>query len=151
MNSKSASPAVEPVSHPAPPPTPIRQQPSPCVLAFALVFSLAVFAVPSPQAQTYKEKILYPFTGTSDGGMTYAGLISDAKGNLYGTTPIGGKSTACGGSSCGNVFRVTKSGHLTNIYSFEGPPDGAVPLAGLISDAQGNLYGTTRMTTIITI
>lgn len=143
MNSKTASPSLDLASNPAPQPKPISQQPSPYALAFALVLSLTVFAVPSLHAQTYKEKILYTFTGTSDGGMTYAGLISDAKGNLYTTTPIGGKSTGCGGSSCGNVFRLTKGGQWTSLYSFEGPPDGAVPLAGLISDAQGNFYGTT--------
>jgi len=121
----------------------IKQPWSAHPLAFAVVLTLAAVTTPSIEAQTYKEKTLYTFSGTSDGGMTYAGLISDAKGNLYGTTPIGGMSNGCRGSSCGNVFRVTQSGHETNIYSFAGPPDGAVPLAGVISDAQGNLYGTT--------
>src|SRR5271165_1432929 len=29
------------------------------------------------------------------------------------------------------------------LYSFQGSPDGALPYAGLVFDAQGNLYGTT--------
>lgn len=107
------------------------------------VLSLTILGALSAQSQTYKEKILYTFTDTSDGGMLYAGLISDARGNLYGTTPIGGTATSCNGSSCGNVFRVTKAGKENNIYSFKDTPDGAMPLAGLIPDAQGNLYGTT--------
>jgi uncharacterized repeat protein (TIGR03803 family) len=32
---------------------------------------------------------------------------------------------------------------LTTIYSFKGPPDGGIPIAGLVRDAFGNLYGTT--------
>jgi uncharacterized repeat protein (TIGR03803 family) len=30
------------------------------------------------------------------------------------------------------------------LWSFQGPPDGANPMAGLVVDAQGNLYGTTE-------
>jgi len=121
----------------------IAQQWSTRALAIASVLALCAFATLSAQAQTYKEKILYTFTDTSDGGMLFAGLISDAKGNLYGTTPIGGTATGCNGSSCGNLFRVSKAGKENNIHSFKGTPDGAIPLAGLISDARGNLYGTT--------
>src|SRR5215813_4578815 len=29
------------------------------------------------------------------------------------------------------------------VYGFSGPPDGAIPTAGLVIDAAGNLYGTT--------
>jgi hypothetical protein len=29
------------------------------------------------------------------------------------------------------------------VYSFQGPPDGILPQAGLVADAAGNLYGTT--------
>lgn len=46
------------------------------------------------------EKILYAFTGGSDGGGPFSGLIADASGNLYGTTFTGGTSSA------GTVFKV---------------------------------------------
>jgi uncharacterized repeat protein (TIGR03803 family) len=120
----------------------IRPQSCACVLAFAL--TLAVFAAPSAQGQNYKEKVLYQFSSTTDGGTPYAGLISDAKGNLYGTATVGGKSTGCGGSSCGVVFRVTKAGKESVLWSFAGPKkDGATPYGGLLPDSAGNFYGTT--------
>ena len=87
--------------------------------------------------------ILYAFTG-ADGANPYAGLIFDAAGNLYGTTYLGG-STACP-YGCGVVFKLKPNpdGTWTEsvLHSFTGP-DGAAPLAGLIFDAAGNLYGTT--------
>jgi len=96
-------------------------------------------ATPSAQAQTFK--VLYAFSGGSDGGWSYGDLVPDRKGNLYGTTGYGG-STACP-EGCGVVFKVDKSGKETVLYSFTGPPgDGANPLGGL-GYTGGNLYGTT--------
>jgi hypothetical protein len=37
------------------------------------------------------ERVLYRFTGGSDGANPVAGLIADASGNLYGTTEFGGR------------------------------------------------------------
>jgi uncharacterized repeat protein (TIGR03803 family) len=87
-----------------------------------------------------KETVLYSFTGGADGANPQAGLIQDDRGNLYGTTYQGG---SCGGSGCGVVFRLSKTGKETVLYSFTGGPDGAYPEAGLIQDPRGNLYGTT--------
>lgn len=74
-----------------------------------------------------------------------AGLIVDAKGNLYGTTASGGPF--CSGSiSCGAVFELLpKSGSWTEkvIHGFMGGRDGDGPGAALTFDAAGNLYGTT--------
>ena len=87
-------------------------------------------------AQT--EKVLHSFTGTPDGALPYAGLVLNAKGNMYGTTSQGGKN------GFGTVFKVTPSGKETVLYSFEGPPnDGAEPWGGVVLDAKGNMYGTT--------
>lgn len=83
------------------------------------------------------ETVLYSFTGDTDGANPYAGLVMDTKGNLYGTTLNGGVSGA------GTVFKVTKAGKETVLYSFKGSPDGASPFAGLIRDVKGSLYGTT--------
>jgi uncharacterized repeat protein (TIGR03803 family) len=88
------------------------------------------------------ETILYQFTGGTDGGTPYAGLVRDAAGNLYGTTLVGGDSAGCGGAGCGVVFKVTPAGQESVLYAFTGP-DGASPSAGLVQDPAGNLYGTT--------
>ena len=42
------------------------------------------------------------------------------------------------------MFQLTPSGNLTLLHSFTGGSDGALPFAGLIADAAGNLYGTTN-------
>ena len=93
------------------------------------------------------ERVLYNFNGTDGDGPN--GLIFDAAGNLYGTTAAGGGSGCNGG--CGTVFELTPglNGQWaeTVLYSFcaaSNCTDGAVPLAGLIFDAAGNLYGTTE-------
>jgi uncharacterized repeat protein (TIGR03803 family) len=88
---------------------------------------------------TGKKTVLYSFTGSNDGGEPFAGLVLDAKGNLYGTTPQGGSSLA------GTVFRVDPTGKETVLYNFTGSNDGGPPQAGVIRDSHGNLYGTTYL------
>ena len=79
--------------------------------------------------------VLGSFT-TATGGYPYAGLVMDGTGNLYGTTYGGGAS------SYGTVFEWVKStGTIHALASFNGA-NGANPLAGLIIDGAGNLYGT---------
>ena len=91
---------------------------------------------------SYSEQVLYSFTGTSgDGAYPYGGLVRDSAGNLYGTTEQGG----IGGQ--GTVFElVNSSGSYTEqvLYSFaDNGSDGYDPIAGLVWDSAGNLYGTT--------
>jgi uncharacterized repeat protein (TIGR03803 family) len=96
-----------------------------------------------------KETVLYTFCSVqncADGAQPYAGLVFDKEGNLYGTTSAGG--SGCSYQYCGHgtVFRVTPSGKETVLYSFcsqSACTDGAIPWAGVIFDAKGNLYGTT--------
>jgi len=79
-------------------------------------------------------------SGCPDGRNPAAGLIQATDGNLYGTTAYGGNC----GSDCGDgtVFRITPSGKLTTLYSFDGP-SGSNPSAVLVQDTNGTLYGTT--------
>jgi uncharacterized repeat protein (TIGR03803 family) len=90
-----------------------------------------------------KEAVLYTFTGGVDGGNPYAGLVQDAKGILYGTTLTGGDLSCNPPYGCGTVFKVTKTGKETVLDTFTGGADGGYPYAGLVQDAEGNLYGTT--------
>jgi uncharacterized repeat protein (TIGR03803 family) len=88
---------------------------------------------------TGKETVLHTFTGyPHDGDSPFAGLVLDAEGNLYGTTEGGGAYRD------GVVFKVDRAGNETVLYNFVGTPDGASPYGGLVLDAAGNLYGTTR-------
>ncbi len=87
------------------------------------------------------ETVLHSFSGGSDGSVPNGGLIADSSGNLYGTTEEGG--TGCLGNGCGTVFKLSPDGTETALYTFTGGSDGANPLAGLIADSSGNLYGTT--------
>ena len=106
-------------------------------LALAIVLVPAVLVTEPAEAQTFK--VLHTFRGRAQGGEAYAGLIRDAKGNLYGTTYLGGSKCYEG---CGVVFKVGTTGKETVLYNFGLGRDGGGPYGTLVSDAAGNLYGT---------
>ena len=83
-------------------------------------------------------KTLHAFGGSGDGAYTHAGLVMDPSGTLYGTTIAGGTSNQ------GTVFKIAPDGKESVVYSFAGGSDGIGPLASLILDRAGNLYGTTE-------
>jgi uncharacterized repeat protein (TIGR03803 family) len=91
------------------------------------------------------EQTLHSFTGSPSGARPLASLVLDPAGNLYGTTYFGG-DVSCGGSfGCGTVFELRAgTGRPRVLHSFGGnTADGFNPVAGLVRDAVGNLYGTT--------
>ncbi|MGD0192852.1 MAG: choice-of-anchor tandem repeat GloVer-containing protein [Rhizomicrobium sp.] len=71
-----------------------------------------------------------------DGSLPAGGLVMDKKGNLYGTTSGGGAN------GYGTIFKYESNGTLKVLYSFRDGNDGGYPLADLISDPKGNLYGS---------
>ena len=99
----------------------------------------AIFELTRSTDGTWAYSVLHGFDG-ADGLVPYqAGLILDAAGNLYGTTALGG--------GAGVAFELTPNpdGTWTEavLHSFTGGADGAFPIASLVFDASGNLYGTT--------
>lgn len=80
--------------------------------------------------------ILHSFQGRESN--PEAPLTSDERGNLYGTTYSGG------GSDRGTVFTVRPDGtQFRRLHTFTSVDDGWSPMASLILDDSGNLFGTT--------
>jgi uncharacterized repeat protein (TIGR03803 family) len=84
---------------------------------------------------------LHSFSGPpGDGAVPVGGLVQGSDGNFYGTTASGGTFFQ------GTVFRITSSGAITVLHSFNSfLSEGAVPVAGLIQASDGNFYGTTAV------
>jgi len=88
--------------------------------------------------------VLHTFTGGTDGGTPGAGVAMDSAGNLYGTTYQGGIADAgVNQRGAGVIYKIDSAGLFTVLYSFTGGADGSNPIAGVILNAAGNLYGTT--------
>jgi uncharacterized repeat protein (TIGR03803 family) len=87
--------------------------------------------------------ILHSFDG-SDGAEPDS-LAQGTDGNFYGTTYYGGAHANCA-SGCGTVFKMTPSGAVTTLHSFD-ETDGGYPesLPGLVQATDGNFYGTTTI------
>ncbi len=93
------------------------------------------------------ETVLHAFN-TRNGRYPQGGLVMDSAGNLYGVTAEGGGTGTTCKTTCGTVFKVAPDGTTTTLHVFGQPGqsgDGAVPLAGMIIDQAGNLYGTTSL------
>jgi uncharacterized repeat protein (TIGR03803 family) len=113
----------------------------------------------APQSDgTWGETTIYNFCSLSncdDGFFPEAGLVFDAKGNLYGTTTSGGSACANSSNRCGVAFELSpppqpgSNWTLSVLYNFCSNfrsglcLDGYEPTSQLIFDASGNLYGTT--------
>jgi uncharacterized repeat protein (TIGR03803 family) len=82
------------------------------------------------------EVTFHAFQGgqNSEAALPAGGVITDAAGNLYGATLLGGLGF-------GVVYQVDPTGTLKVLYDFKGQADGAEPQGPLVRDADGNLYG----------
>ena len=86
-----------------------------------------------------KLTVLHNFNGGTDGFYPVAPLIEGTDGAFYGTVPQGGPG------EWGTVFRITRTGKFSLLYSFSGERNGRFPTAALVQATDGNLYGTTEI------
>jgi len=114
-----------------------------CGQSFRLLGCGVVYELTPTSSGFWRETILHVFEAGSDGFQPWDKLVFDKKGNLYGTTVLGGGS-GCSNQGCGTVFQITAGKHAeTIIHSFGNVADGVKPYSGLITDGVGNLFGTT--------
>ncbi len=74
---------------------------------------------------------------SSAGGTAPWGTLLEGKdGLLYGTANTGGTYGA------GTIFRISKSGVYSALFSFDNGVNGGMPTAGLTQARDGNFYGT---------
>jgi len=81
--------------------------------------------------------VLHAFSASTDGGYPTAGVTLDTAGNMYGTC------AGYGPQNGGTVFEVDAAGDFSVLYAFAGNSYAGFPLAGVVRDSAGNLYGTT--------
>ncbi|MGA2373285.1 MAG: choice-of-anchor tandem repeat GloVer-containing protein [Candidatus Korobacteraceae bacterium] len=79
---------------------------------------------------------LYSLGGGAGANPWAAALVQATDGSFYGTALNGGTY------GDGVVFKITSSGTLTTLHSFNSS-DGANPQGGLVQATDGNFYGTT--------
>jgi uncharacterized repeat protein (TIGR03803 family) len=102
-----------------------------------------VFRLTLTSSGSWTESVLHAFTGGPDGKRPLGALTLDPAGNLYGTTFEGG-----GTGNYGVVFKLRPQptgAWLENVLHTFGNRPAANPMAGLVFDTAGNLYGTTAL------
>jgi uncharacterized repeat protein (TIGR03803 family) len=102
---------------------------------------VSTIANATPHTTAWRFKVLYAFSGGTDGAYPQGELTHDAAHNIYGTTAGGGGK--CPGFGCGTIFKINANGKETVLYRFLGGADGAWPTGALVRDATGTIYGTT--------
>jgi uncharacterized repeat protein (TIGR03803 family) len=116
------------------------KKPRSAVKTIFVIFITLWLASAIVPTQAQKFKVLHTFHG-KDGAIPWTQLTRDAVGNFYGTTSEGGEGV-CSNYGCGTAFKLDKNGKQVWLHSFNGK-NGRQPMAGLLRDAAGNLYGTT--------
>jgi uncharacterized repeat protein (TIGR03803 family) len=120
------------------------------VLSALALLCLATMTVAPGQSRAANLTTLVSFcalANCADGANPRGGLIADAKDNLFGTTTWGGANNA------GTVFEIAKTAKgyassptiLVSFCALTNCADGAFPVATLVADANGNLFGTTTL------
>ena len=112
--------------------------PSPATVTATSQASPKVKGSASVKIGAFNEKLVYSFTGLTDGAAPSAALIQGSDGYYYGTAQLGGAN------GDGTVFKVDSSSNVTPLHEFSGK-DGANPLGALIQASDGYFYGTTNL------
>ncbi len=99
---------------------------------------------PAQAGGAWTETVIYTFTGGADGKDPVAGLILGKRGVLYGTATNGGDANG-DGVVFGLIPPASAGGTWTQhvLHAFQGGSDGREPIAALVSDSSGALYGVT--------
>jgi len=88
------------------------------------------------------ETVLYSFAEDVNGAYPLSRVLMGSNGRLYGTTNLSGIAG-------GTVFELTRSRSgvwtITAVHDFDVNTEGAYPVAGLVFDTSGRLYGTTTL------
>jgi hypothetical protein len=103
---------------------------------------------PTKTGGAWTQKVIHVFKAGNDGGEPNGSLIFDNTGSLYGTAGGGPSGDA------GIVFRFVRNKfgvwQKAVLYGFNSNGQhGTDPLAGLILDAEGNLYSTTYSANLV--
>jgi uncharacterized repeat protein (TIGR03803 family) len=101
--------------------------------AYGTVFQLVA-------GSPWTENILYNFQNTDDGGVPYAGLIADKKGNFYGAATEGGSN---GG---GTVYELTPSNGTWGFNVLYSVPGWGISgtFRNVVLDGSDKIYATTH-------
>jgi uncharacterized repeat protein (TIGR03803 family) len=113
--------------------------------AAALVMTLsssAAFSHAESASAPFTFTTIYSFTGNNDGGNPIGNLFVGEIPTSYGTTSSDGVNPE------GTIYSLrAQSGvfNLVALASFQGSPDGAIPIGDLVADQNGVLYGITNV------
>lgn len=98
----------------------------------------AIFRLTPGTKGKWSYTVLYNFNTTDPAQFPDAIVLHD--GAIYGNT------TGCGSSSCGTIFKLSRSGgnaQETDLYVFSNPANGATPQGALAFDQLGRMFGAT--------
>jgi hypothetical protein len=111
----------------------------------AIPFAIGL-ALAAPSTAQAGAADLFDFDGAS-GYAPWAGIIADDKGDLFGSTTIGGSGPCFGGAGCGTLYELSPPAQagqpwqFEKLYDFQGGLDGEGPHAPLTLGPHGELFG----------
>ena len=114
----------------------------------SLVLAITVMGtlLPGRCASAQTETVLHSFDSANHGAYDPTlSVVLDSKGNIYGTTQSGGVLSGflLAGGAVYELQALGGGGYKEKVlYYFNNPEDGQAPVAGVVLDSSGNLYGT---------